>query len=218
MLALYLAALAWLSPDSIAERLHLPTTDEGNLAAVAARLVDREECDDDLDYQPHDCPERARWALLTISNRESPGNWTPNRRWVGVRTYQGDHKHSAKIGRRMRERGRFQAWCPFHWGDEGFSTVGPHGLIYGFNVQRGRWAGNCVPWQYVAAPMQSARLALDRYLDKCEDEPEPGRRSWCPRIAQVVATRDRFDARAAKRARSKKRRATATARRLGSSS
>ncbi len=175
----------------------LPTTDDGNRAA-AATLADREECADDLAFQAYDCPERARWALLTISNRESPYSWSPRRHWVGEHTRHGDNRHSARLGRKARARGLFSWWCPAHWGDDGFSTVGPHGLMYAYNVRRLDVPGNCVPWQVLASPMVSARVALSRYVDRCED---PEGRSWCPTLIQVVATRDRWVARAERKRR-----------------
>ena len=173
----------------------LPTTDEGNVAA-AATLPDREECDDELAFQAYDCPERARWALLTISNRESPYSWSPNRRWVGQHTAGGDNLHSARIGRMARKLDRYSWWCPSHWGDEGHSTAGPHGLMVGYNVQRLDAPGNCVPWWIFATARVSATAALDRYVELCATEPAPGERSWCPRLDRVVATRERWDARA----------------------
>jgi hypothetical protein len=179
----------------LAAILHLwTTTDEAN-QRLASTLPDREECHDDLQFQPYDCPDRARWALLTISNRESPGGWSPSTRWVGVHTSFGDHRLSARIGRKMRSRGDFQWWCPAHWGDSGFSTVGPHGLIYGFNVARLEVPGNCVPWQIFALPVVSATAALDRYVDKCAVERAEGTRGWCPRTDEVLVTKARWDER-----------------------
>ena len=195
MLAFLLALTRLVTPAAVAQVLQLPTTDEGNLAAVAT-LTDREECDDDLEFQPWDCPERARWALLTISNRESPYNWSPSTRWVGQHVRQGDNRYSAGLGRRAHRRGTFQWWCPAHWGSEGFSTVGPHGLMYAFNVHRLDIPGNCVPWWVFATAEVSAHVALDRYLDRCELEPVG--RSWCPKLAAVLATRTRWDRRAAR--------------------
>lgn len=168
------------------------TTDAGNVEA-AATLPDRDECHVELHLQPYDCPERARWALLAISNRESPNGWSPARRWVGV--HAGDAGHSPGLGQRMRERGVFASWCPAHWGSDGFSTVGPHGMIYAFNVKRLGVVGNCVPWWVFALPRVSARAALHRYLDLCEAEPVG--RSWCPTTRAVVGTRRRWEDRAA---------------------
>ena len=184
--------------SALASLLNFPTTDDGNNAA-SSTLPDREECHDDLELQPYDCPERARWSLLAISNRESPYSWSPSRRWVGQHTANGDSKHSAGLGRWGRRVGRLSWLCPFHWGDAGFSTVGPHGMIYAYNVQRLDVPGNCVPWQVFASPLPSAKAALGRYLKRCEKEPT--RRSWCPRLAAVIATRDRFEAKAKRAAR-----------------
>jgi hypothetical protein len=166
-----------------------PTIDDAN-QAVAATLPDRDECDVDLRAQPYDCPEYVRWALLTISNREGPDSWSAERHWVGIHTGKGDHRHSAKIGRYARRIGRYSDWCPWHWGDEGHSTVGPHGMMIGYTVQRLGAPGNCVPWWLFGMPNVSARVALSLYLDRCADGVEGF--GWCVRTERVVATRRRW--------------------------
>lgn len=181
--------------------LILTPVDEANIEAATRFGNDRIECDVALASQPYDCPDRLRWALLTISNRESAGNWSPDRLWTGIS--EMDSKHSLKVKARGHKVGRLQWWCPFHWGSDGFATVGPHGQFYVYNVQRLGMTGNCVPWQYMALNEVSAEVAAKRYLAVCDADVyspnmdmKPGD-GWCPTLGQVVATRRRYRLRAA---------------------
>jgi hypothetical protein len=161
-------------------RLFGPTVDEAN-AAVAAELEAREACEVPLLQQPYDCPERVRWALTAVSDRElpDPGPWTY--RWYG--RHIGDSHHELGLwklghrrGREGRRTGALRSWCPAHRDPEGMSTVGTHGLIYLYNAHYLDVVGNCIPWWLFAAPMFSAEAARERYLDLCEDRSG----GWCP--------------------------------------
>ena len=162
-----------------------PSVDEAN-AQAAAELDAYEACDVPLWEQPYDCPERVRWALTAISDRECPGNYCAHRRWVG--RHGRDSGHEEGLWRKGHRRGwehpnwtkgALKWWCPAHWSAEGMSTVGPHGLIYLFNVARLEVQGNCVPWWWFATPTVSARAARERYLERCDDGTGKG---WCPKI------------------------------------
>lgn len=174
-------------------RLFIPPVDEANVS-VAQELGVTEfttedgelvECEDTpLEEQAFNCVERMRWALLTISNRENPGNWSPDRRYTGV--HKGDSHHSPNVKRWAGKFGRLSWWCPSHWSHEGMSTVGPHGLMYGYTVQHLRVFGNCVPtWAFGLGPV-SAKAAGVLYLKRCG-----GEWGWCPSLDQVVRTRRR---------------------------
>ncbi len=162
-------------------RLFGPEVDDAN-AAAAAELPERVECDAPFMHQPYDCPDRVRWALTAISDRECPGNYCGKRRWVG--RHRRDSGHDPGLWRMGHRRGAkgyrtggLHWWCPAHADPEGMSTVGPHGLIYAYNVHRLRVPGNCVPWWVFAAPAVSAKAARARYLKMCDVE---GRSAWCP--------------------------------------
>ena len=165
-----------------------PTVDEAHAAAVA----DLEPCEGPWDAQAYDCPERARWALAAIADREGPGNYAASTAWVGIhgrdsrfapRLWERGHRR----GRKGHFRGALSWWCPVHSSSTGMSTVGPHGLIYVYNVHRLGVPGNCVPWWVLAAPAVSARVALDRYLERCGAEPD----GWCPSLDAAQRSRDR---------------------------
>jgi len=164
-------------------RLFGPEVDEANAAAVAELEV-YDACKAPLWEQAWDCPERVRWALAAISDRECPGNYCAHRKWVG--RHRQDSVHDEGIWRRGHARGErgyhagaLHWWCPAHATPTGMSTVGPHGLIYAFNVHRMHVLGNCVPWWVFASPTVSAQVARERYLKLCG----PQRRSgWCPSV------------------------------------
>lgn len=159
-------------------------------------LVDEEsgetaevDCDDvPISQQHRACVERMRWALLTISNRESAGNWSPERDWTGV--HAGDSKWEPRVHYWAGKFNRTSWWCPFHWGDGGFATVGPHGLMYGYNVQLLEREGNCVPTRAFAVSTVSAEAAGRRYLRACTKPWRDGI-GWCPSVAQIEATKRR---------------------------
>lgn len=172
-------------------RVFGPDVDAAN-AAAAAELELFAECEVPLWEQPYDCPERVRWALVAISDRESPGNYSARFHWVG--RHRRDSGHEERLWTRGLERGAkgyrrggLHWWCPAHWGAEGMSTVGPHGLIYAFNVHRMGVAGNCVPWWVFATPSESARVARHRYLKLCGDN----RKGWCPTPEAAERSRTR---------------------------
>lgn len=167
-------------------RLFGPTVEEAN-AAVAAELDTWEACDAPLFEQPWNCPERVRWALVAISDRElpSPGEWTY--RWYGrhavdSRYEVGFWRKGHRRGREGRKTGALHWWCPAHHDAEGMSTVGLHGLVYLFNVHRFGVPGNCVPWWVLGVPTFSAAVARDRYLDQCRPDKADG---WCPSVDAV---------------------------------
>jgi hypothetical protein len=150
------------------------------------------QCDAPLWEQPYDCPERVRWALVAIADRESPGNYSARYRWVGRHAQDSVHdldlwRVGHERGRKGYRRGALAWWCPVHTDPLGMSTVGPHGLIYLFNVHRLEVPGNCVPWWLFAVPSVSAEAAIDRYLQLCEDM----RSSWCPTPRAVASSRRR---------------------------
>lgn len=160
-----------------------PSVDEANEAA-AAEVEPYLECEAPLWEQPYDCPERVRWALAAISDRECPGNYCAHRHWVG--RHRGDSGLESDLWRRGHRRGwehpdwrksALRWWCPAHATPGGMSTVGPHGLIYLFNIHRLDAAGNCVPWWVLASPAVSARAATHRYLELCSGDTPSG---WCP--------------------------------------
>jgi hypothetical protein len=175
-----------------------------DLATVHAELAaalptDDEVCATPLEEQRYDCPERTRWALTAIADRESPYSFSDGVRWVG--RHPRDSGHDAGLwrlghrrGRAGRRTGALSWWCPAHHDAEGMSTVGPHGMIYLYNVHRLDVPGNCVPWWIFAAPQISAVAALHRYLDLC-DEPS----SWCPTLPAVVRARNARAARNTRR-------------------
>jgi hypothetical protein len=167
-------------------RLIGPTADEVN-ADVAATLEDREACVRPLIGQPYDCPERVRWALTAISDRECPGHYSAKIRWVG--RHSTDKHFESKLLKKGHRRGNLSGWCPFHWWSEGMSTDGIHGLMYIYTVHYLEIPGNCVPWWVFAAPQVSARTALAMYLDKCDTG-----HSWCP--SDRAITRAEFNRRA----------------------
>ncbi len=158
-----------------------PTVEEANEAA-AAQVPDYDLCDVPVLEQPYDCPGRVRWALVSISDRECPNNYCGHRRWVGRHRRDSGHEGGLwraghRRGGKGYRRGALHWWCPAHADPEGMSTVGPHGLIYLFNVHRLGVFGNCVPWWIFASPAVSARAATARYLRNCK----PGTRDgWCP--------------------------------------
>lgn len=174
-------------------RLIAPPVDEANVRTAqelgVTEFLDSEgfviECASlPLDEQPYDCVDRMRWALLTISNRESAGNWSPERRYTGV--HHGDSHHADNVKHWAGKFGRLSWWCPSHWTSDGMSTVGPHGLMYGYTVQHLEVPGNCVPtWAFGLGPV-SARAAGALYLKRCGEE-----WGWCPSVEQVVRTRKR---------------------------
>ena len=173
-------------------RLFGPEVDEVN-ASVAAELEVRAECEGPLWERPFDCPERVRWALVAISDRECPGDYCAHRTWVG--RHGGDSGHDKGLwakghrrGARGYREGALHWWCPAHQDPVGMSTVGPHGLIYLYNVHRLGVLGNCVPGWILAAPSVSARAALDRYLELCGAESPSG---WCPTIKAAFNSRIR---------------------------
>lgn len=149
-----------------------------------------------IQYQHPMCRERLRWALLTISNRESAGNWSPERRYTGV--HKGDSQHAPKIWRRVTRVGRLSSWCPSHRTPGGMSTVGPHGLMYGYHVQRLGVPGNCLPtWAFGLGPV-SARVAVALYVAKCCDGDQGF--GWCPSVESIAKTKHRARRRHYKRA------------------
>lgn len=160
-------------------------TELGSLDFVDLESGEIQECERvAVEDQPYDCAERMRWALLTISNRESPGNWSARRRYTGI--HAGDSRHAGRVYTWAQRFDRLSWWCPSHWGERGMSTVGPHGLMYGYNVQRLGVPGNCVPTWAFGISTVSARAAADRYLSRCTEDPEPG--GWCPTTKQIVRT------------------------------
>ncbi len=144
-----------------------------------------------LKFQPYNCKLRMRWALLTISNREQAGTWHPERRWTGI--HRGDSSHSGNVRYWADHFGRLRWWCPAHWSDTGMSTVGPHGLMYGYNVQRVGMPGNCVPWWIFSLNAVSARTAAKIYASKCGgvDQRPEGKRGWCPTRKAIIRTRNK---------------------------
>lgn len=174
-------------------RLFGPELDEVH-EQVAAELPVRPECDAPIFSQPYDCPDRVRWALVAIADRESPGNYSARKRWVG--RHRGDSRLDARLwtaGWRRADKGYKKAalswWCPAHLSPEGLSTVGPHGLIYLYNVHRLDAVGNCLPWWLFASPEQSARAARHRYLQLCDDAGPA--RGWCPSLRAAMSARKR---------------------------
>jgi len=165
------------------------TVDGANVSAARRHTWTRPSCRVHVSRQDYDCQGRMRWALLAISNRESPGSWSPDRIWVGV--HRGDAEHSPKLARRGRASGVLSWWCPSHWGSYGFSTVGPHGLMYAYNVHRLSAPGNCVPWWVFAAPHLSAQSAALRYLELCGSSSD----GWCPSLESTTETMRRHGAR-----------------------
>ncbi len=145
---------------------------------VTATLPMVSACDKPLRRQPYDCPERARWALTAIADRET--GYAPHTRWFG--RHPGDAVHERVLWNIGRDRGVLEPWCHAHDSPVGMSTVGPHGMMYVFNVQRLRLPGNCVPWWLFATSGLSAIAALDRYLANCDD---PDARGWCPSSSAI---------------------------------
>ena len=178
----------------------LSPVDEANVAVASSMgvhsfeaVVDDELVELDCEGLPiagqhRACVERMRWALLTISNRESAGNWSPGREWTGI--HQGDAKWAGRVRYWAGKFGRISWWCPFHWSRGGFSTVGPHGMMYGYNVQLLGIRGNCVPTRAFAVSSVSAEAAGRRYLKSCTKPWRDGI-GWCPSVAQIVATKRR---------------------------
>lgn len=167
-----------------ANRLGLETFVE----IVDGELVELECAETPLELQHPHCRERMRWALLTISNRESAGNWSPRRTWTGI--HSGDSHHEPRVRYWAGRFGRVSWWCPFHWGSTGFSTVGPHGLMYGYNVQLLGRTGNCVPTRAFGVATVSAEAAGRRYLKSCKRRRAEGR-GWCPTTRAITRTRRR---------------------------
>lgn len=158
-------------------RLLSPDLDTAH-AAVVTTLPAAAQCDRPIRRQAYDCPERARWALTAIADRET--GYAPNMRWFG--RHPDDSKHERVVWNIGRDRGVLEPWCPAHDSPVGMSTVGPHGMMYVFNVHRLRVPGNCVPWWLFATPGISAIAALDRYLHNCDDADAGG---WCPSTAAI---------------------------------
>jgi hypothetical protein len=165
---------------------------------VVLELPTGPRCFVPLARMPYDCPERVRWALTAIADRELPQSNTDGVRWFGI--HRGDSVHEADLwtlghrrGRKGFSEGALSWWCPAHADPIGMSTAGPHGMIYAFNVHRLRAPGNCVPWWIFAAPKISAIAARDRYLEHC-GRPERARSSWCPSPRAVLAARNRRQA------------------------
>ena len=178
----------------MALRLLAPEVDAGNVAAAEEYGTElfinadgeEVECDETpLWDQAFDCRERIRWALLTVSNRESVGNWSPRRRYTGI--HKGDSHHASNIWKRGHKIGRLNSWCPAHWTPEGMSTIGPHGLMYGYHVQRLGVIGNCVPTWTFGIGHVSASVAARFYLKTCESKSS----RWCPSLSQVLKTKER---------------------------
>lgn len=177
-------------------RVFGPTVEEAN-AAAAAELDDREDCDVPIAEQPYDCPERVRWALVAISDRELPDPAPWSYRWYG--RHAGDSwaddglwRSGHRRGRKGRTTGALHSWCPAHLDSEGMSTVGTHGLMYLYNVHYVGAPGNCIPWWIFASPTVSAEAARDRYLKLCEEKAT----GWCPSLHAVLqAWRRRCDRR-----------------------
>jgi hypothetical protein len=173
-------------------RLLGPELDEVHRDA-ALELPSRRACAAPLEQQPYDCPERVRWALTAISDREMPGDYSGNIRWAG--RHRGDAHFDLELwrmGHRRGAQGKRKAslawWCPAHWSPTGMSTVGVHSLMYAYNVHRLGVPGNCVPWWMLGIPSVSVEAATDRYLDLC-DQPDPS--GWCPTLSATVAARRR---------------------------
>lgn len=162
-------------------------------AELAAELPrDDEACAGELERQRYDCPERTRWALSAIADRECPGSFSDEYRWIGRHRIDSVHEPGLwrlghRRGRKGYQRGALAPWCPAHRDAVGMSTVGPHGLIYLYNVHRLDAPGNCVPWWIMAAPAVSGRAALHRYLELCA---APDASGWCPTIRAIERARD----------------------------
>lgn len=163
------------------------TSNQASVDAALQYATMREDCEVPLGEQPLDCPERFRWALLTISNRETIGSWSPDRLWVGRHT--GDSDLEFRLYTKGHARGRLSLLCPFHWMPDGKSTVSPWGLMYVYNVQRFDFMENCVPWWLMSFAGVSVHAAADRYMAVClSDDPD----GWCPSTFEVVRTWVRY--------------------------
>ncbi len=181
---LLVIVLRWFAPE--VDAANVAIAEEMGLDTFTNMEDEERECvDTPLELQHYRCKERMRWALLTISNRESAGNWSPRRRYTGI--HKGDSHHAPRVRRWAYKFGRLSWWCPAHWGSEGMSTVGPHGLMYGYNVQHLGVFGNCVPTWAFGIGSVSARAAGVIYIESCGY----GERSWCPTLEQVMRTKKR---------------------------
>jgi hypothetical protein len=164
-----------------------------NQASIDAALLygsSADECSElEVWEQPYDCPERMRWALLTISNRETIDGWAVHRVWVG--RHLRDSHHEDGLWRKGHRDGTLSQACPFHWTPTGMSTVSGYGMIYTYNVERLRAPLNCVPWWMMAFSGVAVHAAAERYLKLCEVEPTG--RSWCPRLSAIIGTIRRYE-------------------------
>lgn len=165
------------------------TSNQASIDAALEYGRGGDDCEVPVWEQRYDCPERMRWALLTISNRETVGGWTPHTLWVG--RHLRDSKHEDGLWRSGHDDETLSQACPFHWTPTGMSTVSAYGLIYKFNIRRLGAPGNCVPWWLVAFSGVASRIAASRYLKNCEMEPVG--RSWCPRIRAIIGTMRRYE-------------------------
>lgn len=169
-----IAILAWLAA---------PVDDTNAWAASVIGLApDDVACADvPLFEQPITCPDRMRALLDAVADRESPGNFAAHLRWVG--RHRGDSWAERSLERKGLARGILQAWCPFHVQGQ-LSTVGPHGLIYTYNVARADVPGNCWPSIALALPRVSSLVAAVRVVDVCTKRPD----GWCPSIEAEVSS------------------------------
>jgi hypothetical protein len=152
-------------------------------------------CDQALEHQPYMCPERVRWALTAIADREMPGV-SAHVHWFGIHERDSIHedalwRHGHRRGRAGKSEAALSSLCPFHADAHGMSTVGPHGLMYLYNVHRFGVVANCVPWWWLAIPSHSAEAALDRYIELCADRTadDPPHDGWCPSTAAMKRAR-----------------------------
>lgn len=182
----------------LAAWLLTPTAEANRWAAelVGGDGVAAYDCDAPVWRQGPTCPERLSWALQTVSDRESPGNYSDRRRWLG--RHRGDASAGRRVQRRARAAGQIHDWCPWHRDAADMSTWGVHGQMYAYNVQRLRVAGNCLPPWILGFPRISAIVAARRYARVCSAEAmnplnPRGRRGdgWCPSVVEQLATRHR---------------------------
>jgi hypothetical protein len=166
-----------------------PDVDRSN--DLAALLMVRQDCTADLLEDDPDaiCRDRVAAALDAIADRESPGTYAAELSFVGI--HARDSRWSTRLWKKGHERGILSTWCPAHWFPFGTSTVGPHGLMYVYNVGRLGVPENCVPWRLLGLPMGSAVAATDRYLQRCTGSSSDSGRGWCPSEKQIELARKR---------------------------
>ena len=171
-----LALLAWLST---------PVGEANQWAATVAGLSST-DCDAPLWRQPRACPERLRWSLTVIADRESVGSFADSLRW------QGEHPADGWAARRIAAngaaRGWLKSWCPFHQEDDAISTWSNYGLMYGYNQHRVPELGPCWPSWLLGFPRVAALASARRMLSVCLGDRPDG---WCPSMVDEMRARDR---------------------------